>query len=240
MNMKSKIFFLLFLFGLMNQFVVAQRFKIVTNMSDIRCAGDYSINKDQKADFCDDPIHYKAPQGSIFIKINDKPETIDGQTYILVKFIKVEKTANDIVKEFEKYLIPEDKFKSAYYVMFSSGFDWGFIALPFKLRFNPSTISPNATIGPYGGFKMALGYKWTISFIGTVGLSGISLNDINSEDVENVLGFTYAGGAIFSYDSKFQMGFVVGADFIGGDKGENWTYEHKPWIALATGFTFLK
>jgi hypothetical protein len=228
------------MFGLMNQFAVAQRFKVVTNMSDIRCAGDFAIKMDLNANFCHDSVHYKAPQGSIFIKVNDIPETIDGQNYILVKFIRVEKSGTDIVKESANYLIPEDKFKSSYYVMFNSGFDFGLLALPFKLRFNPSTISPNATIGPYCGFKKALGYKWTISLIGIFGLSGISLNDVNSEDVENVLGFTYAGGTIFSYDSKFQIGFVVGADFIGGEKGKNWTYENKPWIALATGFTFLK
>lgn len=223
------------------QLTFADKFELVSNMTELRCAGDFKAFKSldaTKNDFFDS-IAYKAGRGSVFERIDDKTYTKDGKPYILVVFTKVTKTGSDFVIHEQVYFLPEDK-NQPYYVKLKSGVDYGLLTLPFKLRSNPSTISPNATIGPYVGYKVAIGYHWTASFIGTFGLSGVALNDINSKEVENVLGFTYAGGIIFNLKSKFQVGFVVGSDFIGGDKGKNWTYEHKPWIALATGFTFLK
>lgn len=234
--MKKIIFTIVAFILLINNFVYAEKFKIITNMSGLRCAGDFSKFIETRV-FCDDSV-YKVYIGSVFERVDDNTYTINNEKYILVVFTKTTQTGNGYVVIQKAYYMPEDKNQNGY-VQFQSGFDYGLLTLPFKLRFNPSSIYPNATIGPYGGYKIALGYHWTVSFIGTFGLSGVSLNDVNSKEVENVLGFTYAGGAIFSYKNKFQIGFVGGADFIGGEKGKNWTYENKPWIALATGFTFL-
>lgn len=206
-------------------------------MNGLREAGDFARATSEMTFATKN--EYKAPSGSIFKQIEDNPVTIEGSQYYLVEFKKVTKSGEGYVVIGVKYWMPADKNQS-YYRRLKNGVDIGALTLPFKLRFSPSQISSNASIGPYIGYKTALGYDWHVSFIGTFGLAGISLNDVNSKDVENVLGFTYGAGCIFNYKSKFQLGFVAGADFIGGDKGKNWSYENKPWLSLAAGFTFLK
>lgn len=228
---------ILLVFLLVSTLSFADSYQIIVNMSGLREAGDFAKATPDMTFATKN--EFKAPSGSVFKQIEDNPVTIEGGQYYLVEFIQVTKSEKGFVVVGVKYWMPADKNQS-YYRRLKNGVDIGALTLPFKLRFNPSQISPNASIGPYIGYKTALGYDWHVSFIGTFGLAGISLNDVNSKDVENVVGLTYGAGCIFSYKSKFQLGFVTGADFIGGDKGKNWSYENKPWLSLAVGFTFLK
>ncbi len=235
--MKTKSLIILVVTLLIGTNVYADKYKIISNMSGLKKSGDFK-EKD-KANIIFDGIDYKAASGSIFKRVDNEAYSVQGENYILIEFTKISGKGTDFVKLDQVYFLPEEK-NRPYYVKLESGFDYGALSLPFKLRFNPNVISPNASIGFFGGYKKAIGYNWTSSFIGTIGLTGVSLNDVNSKDVENVMGFTYAGGIIFNYKSKFQAGFVIGVDMIGGTRGKNWTYENKPWIAIATGFTFLK
>jgi len=223
----------------------ADSYLIIANMGSIKKGGDYLTALSASANNGGISISdesFKADRGSVFKLINGTNTLIgnDGIEYVAVIFTKTGTTGTGYVAKDSIYLIPNDKISSSYYVQLYHGFDYGALTIPFKLRFNPTIISPTASLGFYAGYKIRIGYDWTSSFIGTVGLSGISLNDVNSKDPQNVLGLTYAIGTIFSFRSKFQLGFVVGADLIGGDNGNNWTYENKPWLAIATGFTFLK
>ncbi len=235
--MKTRQTLILLAFLFVSKFSFADSFQIIVSMNGLREAGDFA--KAISEITFPTKNEYKAQSGSIFKQIEDNPITIEGSLYYLVEFNKVTKNGDGYVGTGNKYWMPAEKNQS-YYRRLKNGVDIGVLTLPFKLRFSPSQISPNTSIGPYIGYKTALGYDWCVSFIGTFGLAGISLNDVNAKEVENVVGFTYGGGCIFNYKSKFQLGVVTGADLIGGDKGKNWSYEHKPWLSLAIGFTFLK
>jgi hypothetical protein len=215
----------------------ADSYRVIIGINGLRKAGDFAKATSNLSFPTKD--EYKAPSGSIFKQIEDNPVAIEGGQYYLVEFNKVTTSGDGFVVVGEKYWMPAEKNQS-YYRRLKNGVDIGALTLPFKLRFSPSQISPNASIGPYCGYKTALGYNWYASFLGTLGLAGISLNDVNAKDVENVIGLTYGAGCIFNYKGKFQLGLVIGSDLIGGDKGKNWTYENKPWLSLAAGFTFLK
>ena len=191
--------------------------------------------------FLDNTI-YKADRGSKLIKYKDTA-IVDGQEFYLVKFTKVVGTGSDYVEKDRYYYLAKMSFEDYVQRKFLrplAAFDFGALVVPFKLRFDPTIISPNASIGPYLGYKRYLGFDWSVTFLGTVGLSGITLNDVNAKEPENAMGFTYAGGVVFTYEGRIQIGIIGGSDFIGGEKGEKWTYEHKFWLALSTGFALLK
>lgn len=189
-----------------------------------------------------DKTIYKADAGSKLIKY-DNIAKVEEQEYYLVQFTKVVGEGVDYVKKDLYYLLLKKDFDSYLennILRQLAAVDIGVLVVPFKLRFGPTILAPNATIGPYLGYKRNLGFEWSVTFLGTFGLAGISLNDVNAKEPENALGFTYAGGVVLNYKGRFQIGLIGGADFIGGEKGKKWTYENKLWLALSTGFTFSK
>lgn len=112
---------------------------------------------------------------------------------------------------------------------------YGFLAVPFKLRFNPTTVAPG---GELGGF-----YGWFIKdsnwiFAPHAGLTFISLNDINSATPENKTGFTFGLALINDVSKNFQIGIVSGVDLFDG--ADNWEYGYNPWLSVQFGFKFTK
>lgn len=242
--MKKAILFILLL-GAISSTCRATKYKVMSNIDGIISMNDYEINMNINL-FLNENIEkllssektYKAPIQTI-VKLVESNFEYKNTKYVVVEIDSVPQIGDDIVKKGNIYLIPQEKFDSPR-IRFHSGFDHGGLTVPYKLRFNETTISPSATLGYYIGHKVSTGINWYTSFIGTFGLTGIALNDVNSENVDNVLGISYGGGIIFNYDNKIQFGAIVGADIIGGDKGKDWKYENKPWVSIAIGFTFLR
>jgi hypothetical protein len=112
---------------------------------------------------------------------------------------------------------------------------FGFLAVPFKLRFNPTTVAPGGELGGYYGWFIK-DSNWIIA--PHAGLTFISLNDINSATPENKTGFTFGLALINDVSKNFQIGIVSGVDlFDGADK---WTYGYNPWLSVQFGFNFTK
>lgn len=112
---------------------------------------------------------------------------------------------------------------------------YGFLAVPFKLRFNPTTVAPG---GELGGF-----YGWFIKdsnwiFGPHAGLTFVSLNDIDSDTPENKPGFTFGLTLINDVSDNFQIGVLSGIDIFNGV--EEWTYGYSPWLSVQFGFKFTK
>jgi hypothetical protein len=223
----------------------AQIYTVVYEIGDLRATGSDYPNPNKGLvpvnpyKFPNTNI-YKASPGSKFKLISENRQLIGDKNWVLVEFINCVNcpSTSGFVKSNTKYWMLDSVFDSGQ-VRLIGGFDFGLLTVPFKIRNNPSQISPNTSIGVYAGYKKSLNHNAYISGIFTFGLTGISLNDINASDVDNVMGITYAAGAIFHY-KKLQIGLVGGADFIGGNRGLNWAYENKPWFSVATGFVFTK
>jgi hypothetical protein len=112
---------------------------------------------------------------------------------------------------------------------------YGMLAVPFKLRFNPTTIAPGGELGGFYGWFLC-NSNWL--FVTHAGLTSIALNDVNAATPDNKLGFTGGIGFINDVGKNFQFGVVSGIDlFDGVDK---WAYGYNPWISLQIGFKFTK
>jgi len=112
---------------------------------------------------------------------------------------------------------------------------YGFLAVPFKLRFGPTTVAPG---GELGGF-----YGWFIKdsnwiFAPHAGLTFISLNDIDSDTPENKTGFTFGLALINDVSDNFQIGVISGVDVFNGV--DEWAYGYSPWLSIQFGFKFTK
>lgn len=249
-NASSLISIALLFISIFSPNALAQKYKTLSEIDNLRNPGkpfsffldaQDSVGILRNIPAFDDPQTYTAPANSVFNLIFEQPQVIDNDQFFVVKFTKVPKTGDTYVKEDQVYYFPIDKFYPFVLVEPKSQFDWGVLTVPFKFRFKPNVITPSASIGPYAGMRFYLNHNWSLSTIGSAALAGISLNDVNADDVENVMGLTLSMGPVLSYkNGQVQLGLILGTDIIGGNKGEDWIYEGKPWLAFSTGFSFTK
>lgn len=125
------------------------------------------------------------------------------------------------------------------------------LTAPFKLRPKIGeknyTFSPEVNVGGYVGLSIRLSRTEPIFLNAPVvglGFSSININDESHAEGEGVKqngmawGLTSSYGVVFQlYD--FQIGFLLGHDFVSGDIGKNWIYNQMPWYSFSIGFSFL-
>lgn len=214
----------------------SQKYKVVANIGHLKHVGEV-IPKIAPTDV--DTTSYFAPTNSLFTKISASENQKEmSDKVIVVLFNYVPPGGKNTVDVGERYFLSKEAFNS-YSVRFYSGLDYGLLVVPFKLRFNPGSLSPGAALGPYIGYKFGSNTNVYTSIIATLGLTGVSLNDVNSDNVNNVLGLTYGSGVILNFNNKIQIGAVLGADYI-GEQGKDWDYQNKLWVSIAIGFAFLR
>lgn len=112
--------------------------------------------------------------------------------------------------------------------------DFGVLAVPFKLRFDPVQITAGGELGGYWGPYISR----NTALIFHAGLTFISLNDVNSDTPETKLGVTGGLGFVKKVTNEFQIGVVSGIDVFEGV--EDWPYKFQPWLSLQVGWQFTK
>ncbi len=142
-----------------------------------------------------------------------------------------------------------------------TGLSWGVIIAPEKIRLKttyagqsiPLALTTNISIGPY------IGFQWGTKEFGSDGESSISstiaaflspytsfteLSSANSKDSSTngttVSALTLGFGYLFNISNKFQIGALVGWDYVGGAASTTWYYQGKAWYSIAIGFNFTK
>jgi len=116
----------------------------------------------------------------------------------------------------------------------------GTLIVPFKFRFTDHSLAGSATVGYYVGQK---NYLWGYSFtpIISVGYSPIPVsNPQDSTKTDNKSGISFAAGAVWELDDKFQAGIVFGTDYIGSSPAQTWKYNGKGWMSFSVGYNFAK
>jgi hypothetical protein len=112
---------------------------------------------------------------------------------------------------------------------------YGFLAVPFKIRFAPTTIGPGGELGGFYG-RYVKESSWM--FAAHAGFTWISLNDVNAATPENKTGFTGGIALINDVANNFQIGIVTGVDLFDGV--DTWEYKYAPWLSIQFGFKFTK
>ena len=113
----------------------------------------------------------------------------------------------------------------------------------------PMDFSTDFTLGTTAGIRM----RWSktkpyyINVLGGFGLTNVAADSSTTQgvlEVENAkLGaFTLSYGVLGEFN-KFQIGLIVGHDFVGKaisrDGKNTWDYQGKPWFSVAIGYQFL-
>ncbi len=117
---------------------------------------------------------------------------------------------------------------------------FGTLVVPFKFRTTDHSITGDATIGAY------LGRTWylagaTFTPILSAGISQIAVsNPQDNTKTDTRTGFTVAPGLIWTIKENFQIGALVGWDYIGSNGEQPWKYNGKTWLSFAIGYQFVK
>ncbi|HEY3402055.1 MAG TPA: hypothetical protein VGK59_01645 [Ohtaekwangia sp.] len=172
--------------------------------------------------------YFNAQKNTIVKYINDV-----GDNVFVEVFRKFGNHA-DQVQLGQLYCMSKSAFNT-YFIRYSR-IDYGILAIPYKMRFEPFSIYPGGTLGGYvGRKKQKLNGTTTLAFFG--GFSSIPLNSANSETIDNKFGFSTGLAYIWNIeDSGFQLGLISGIDLFDGV--EDWVYGYQPWLSFSIGFGF--
>lgn len=129
------------------------------------------------------------------------------------------------------------------------GLTYGALVVPFKYHMNGKReLTSNASLGPYLGYRTDLGGRgFGLTFIGFLGAGSTSVTTSSSTQSgvtgttgsgsQSLFSFSYGVGAVATIKGAFQAGLVLGWDHV--DKGANYPYNDKSWLAVEVGYAFL-
>jgi len=115
----------------------------------------------------------------------------------------------------------------------------GILTIPFKFDRKSFKVFPAGEIGFVGGLKLSYNKTCNIIIGGILGLSSIPLNDLNSNntnEIKTVSGVTVGGGISINVANGFQFGIYYGNDFYNTDN----TKYSKDWISFGFGYDFFR
>lgn len=138
----------------------------------------------------------------------------------------------------EIFMIGKDDLKDFQYGLVG-GSTGGWMVVPYKYRYTGSETMGDPMIGGYWGYKAEwLGYPST--FVAGLGVSLVTKQDQNDTRYELREAATLATGVFFDFSDAVNAGLLLGLDHLGGNGGDTWRYEDKPWVSLAIGFKFIQ
>lgn len=165
----------------------------------------------------------------VFLSYNDKKDTITDPEYAKAK----------------KYYCIKDSDIQLFFRKIER-LAWGVVAVPYKLRFNPTQVFPGGSLGGYIGRRAYHG-KVTSTMFFFVGFpSTVSLVNVNTSASTNPnpdlpttkVGVAAGIGWVLNLTEEFQFGVLSGTDIFDG--ASTWTYGYQPWVGVSVGFNFLR
>jgi len=178
-----------------------------------------------------------AAQNSKFVVVDNK---IYPNAYV-VRFIFIYDTDNTVsnVTTDEEYKLAKviggiDILKSVQPSL--AGPVSGPLIVPFKYRLDDKSLSGEAAIGYYAGYRTEPKMPWTktrISFSPFIA-GGISqVNTSTNGETDNRTAVTLATGILIQNWDNVNIGFVIGQDRIGDN---TWQFEGKSWVSFMIGW----
>ncbi len=189
-------------------------------------------------------IKYSAFRGSYFkiIAVND------SNSY--VRFTKLGprlSSSNSIPPTVvtHKTFVVGNKYINEATVQFRRGLYASMLMIPFKYRLErsdsiDSELALDVSIGTALGYTIAFPSTIQITPIAFLGMSLMSVREVDPEESGNLMGITYGAGLDFALTREFQIGLVFGRDHLAGSIGRDWPFQDKWWVSASIGFMFLE
>jgi hypothetical protein len=172
--------------------------------------------------------------------------------FALISFLKIYKFAED-GDDAEKHVNTHSTYKLPIKVTIDSvelltlnisepsniGLVSGPLIVPFKWRIDDDTLTGDATIGLYAGYRFepqlfSSNVTLPITPFISAGLAQISVNNTETEDSDVKTGVTLALGMLWEWDDV-TIGVVYGQDRIGDSE---WEHEGEGWLSISVGWKF--
>lgn len=115
----------------------------------------------------------------------------------------------------------------------------GPLIVPFKWRLDDDTLTGDATVGLYAGYRFepqlfSSNVTLPITPFISAGLAQISVNNSETNDSDVKTGVTVALGMLWEWD-EVTVGVVYGQDRIGDSE---WEHEGEGWLSISVGWKF--
>ncbi len=127
---------------------------------------------------------------------------------------------------------------NAYDIERLEGEGFGIFIAPFKVRDTgkDTRVVPGGAVGPYYGLQLG-----KLVYFAGLGLSPITISDPNDSIPETRVGISPVVGVmnLISLSLDWQIGFVLGWDYLGSNSVPAWKGEGQPWIGMIIGTTVL-
>jgi hypothetical protein len=209
---------------------------------------------------------FVAHDGLRFYIIPGLREDTDFGKYYIARFyainpkepdaFKQDKTIINSANSNEYYCINADDFQNKDVITkrYATGFgnvklNIGILAIPFKIRpknnNNPADYSGDFTLGNTIGvsFRISHYHANYLNFSVAGGLASVNVdaNSTNGFVSESTKWGALSSGLAMTFDfNGFQIGGVMGSDFVGGNPGSHWIYNNNFWYSIGIGYQFIK
>lgn len=125
----------------------------------------------------------------------------------------------------------------------------GTLIVPLKIRpelgSTPFDFTTDFTVGATIGAKVRIS-KYKPNYLSLIAVGGVTTVNIDSTSTRGYVSeltkqsaITPGLGLVMDIDG-FQVGFITGLDFIGGQTGRSWIYNKKAWFSFGIGYEFIK
>lgn len=185
----------------------------------------------------DNETGFRAMKDSKFVVV----EVLKKHDYYVVRFVtlyNIGKTKSTVSLD-EEYKLPKelgnvDISKSVQ--LSGDGPVSGPLVVPFKFRLDDDSISGEAVLGYYAGYRIEPVIPFTdvripISPFIAGGISQVSVTKNGESD--NKSGFTWAAGILIQNWANVNIGIVYGEDRTGDN---NWEHEGEAWFSFMIGW----
>lgn len=180
-----------------------------------------------------------------FWRIHDEPEFIKSDTNKINSY-----TNNDFfcikASDFKEPMVLK-RYKTWHQ---NAKFHLGTLVVPMKIRpkqsGHPFDFTTDITLGSSVGysFRMSPYQANYLSIVAVFGVTSVAVDSLSTNGYLNVpntkMSAITPGLGVILEVSNFQIGAVLGMDILGGQTGENWIYNGKPWFSFGLGYQFIQ
>ncbi|MDB5229669.1 MAG: hypothetical protein JWN76_474 [Chitinophagaceae bacterium] len=145
-----------------------------------------------------------------------------------------------------------DKFVKKHYriLLYNAKWNIGTLIVPVKIRPAVDGAAKDFTTDVGVGASLGLSARIShynphyLSIVGFFGPSAVNVDSVSTKGYEKKPGTKWisltGGMGVILELGAFQVGYVLGRDFIGGQNGKNYIYNNKPWHSFGIGYQFVK